>query len=882
MSESSWDVFMREGSERAKTADAELRGEDPRSAVTAIDALFDLEVDARLSGVLELGELARAVRRRLTRATGRAIDDVELARLREATLALARGMDELRRADASGARLDAHAIELARRHIEEGSSGSTPPPRPPALAPSADETKWTPTVEEDMVDPFLDECQERLQGLGERLVELERTPDDGELVRAIFRDLHTLKGSSAFVGLKKMTRLAHAAEDLVGHVRDGKARADRALIDRLLRTLDVLGAIVTRASARAPIDVDVEPTIAELGGAPTTLVAAPAPVVTAPTATAETPAPPREGDARAQTLRIDFEKLDLLMNLLGELVIAKSRLGTSMGGLRSVSREIEEQRRNASTRRKGTPRDADGLVVAGRTGAVRSEELSVELGRIQRAFHEVTGELDVASQRLDFVAGELRDQVMKLRMVPIGRSWSKYRRTVREIANSLGKKVRLELAGEDTELDKVLVDQLDEPFLHLIRNAIDHGIEPESARVAAGKSPEGLLRLSASHRGNQIVIRVQDDGGGIDVQRVRRKAVESGILDAQTAEELEDEQVFDLIFRPGFSTARAVSDLSGRGVGMDVVRETISQLKGTIAIQSALGKGSAFEIRLPLTLAIIDVLLVRCAGETFAMPLDLVRRTVMAAPSDVRLTLDREVLLEAGRDIPLVRLRTALGLSSGSGLDLEAHLPVAIVDVGDQVCGLACDAFLGRQEIVIKSLGALLARVPGAAGATLLGDRCAIILDVPSIVGMAISGASTPFSESAAVARRETATRILLAEDSDVVRETLRRALDGAGYEVVAARDGAEALQLAKAERFDLVSTDVVMPEIDGYELTRLLRAMESYRDVPIVMVTSKDERIDRIRGFDAGVDAYITKPADTSELIRVVASQLARRPRSS
>jgi chemotaxis protein histidine kinase CheA/ActR/RegA family two-component response regulator len=885
VSETAWKTFLAEGARLTGRVKSVLEGEgDAREgAATLLESLTALEIDARIVGVPEIAELARAILVRVEELHARPLGSEVHRALADAVDALVVAFDELSLPDVSGAHLDTtRIVEVTKALVSD--RPITARTKRPALASAAersaaepDDTRWEPTVEEDMIDPFLEECKERLEGLAERLVELERTPEDEELVRAIFRDLHTLKGSSAFVGLTRMTRLAHAAEDLVGLLRDKKRSADRNVIDGLLAALDSLTAIVDRASKRAPIDVDVTAVLARLRGEPS------APGTMLPAAARggggdrRTDAPPMGAmaqaaqAARAHTLRIDFEKLDVLMNLVGELVIAKGRLAVGMGGLGSVGREIDEQRRHASATR-GAP-GAQAL----RTRTVRSEDLATELGRIQRAFSLLASDLDAASRDLDFVSGELRDQVMKLRMVPIGRTFSKYHRTVREIAHKLGKEVRLEIEGSETELDKVLVEQLDDPLLHLVRNAIDHGIEDPETRAAKGKDREGTLRLSAGHRGNQIIIRVADDGGGIDVVKVRAKAVEKGLLEANEAAAMEDAQVFDLIFRPGFSTAGRVSDLSGRGVGMDVVRDSIGKLKGTVGVASEVGHGTAFEIRLPLTLAIVQVLLARVAGETLAIPLDLVERTVSAPADAIRLAANREVLHDAGQEIPLVRLDHVLDLGDAAGA-LHHETPVALVDVAGQRYGLACDGFLGRQEIVIKSLGSLLSRVPGAAGATLIGERCVLILDVPAIVAMAVTGRGESRSTAAAArAHDASAPRILVVEDSDVIRETLRRVLERAGMHVTTARDGAEGLALAEKERFDLVSTDVVMPRLDGYELTRRLRKLPAYRDVPILMVTSKEERIDRIRGFDAGVDAYLTKPADATELLRAVREHLAR-----
>lgn len=817
------------------------------------DAAGPLQAIALDAAVLDMPELAELATNLVGISERASRDDAVLSAGLQSLMEV---LDELRSADESGARYDASRLRKAADALK-----TIPPPPPAPTAPASDdESTWSPTVDDDMIDPFLEECHDRLESLSERLLELEQSPEDPELVRAIFRDLHTLKGSSGFVGLKKMARLAHRAEDLVGQVRDGSRGADRGVVDALLATLDVLQAIVQRAADRAPIDVDIAAVVQQLQSPRVVAATSSMPVVAAPVT--------RDAPARAaQTLRIEFAKLDELMNLVGELVLSKGHVRSGLEDLAGLAREIELQRRGA--RRTTESR---------RSGQVRLQDFATELGRVQRAFDALHQDMEQAHRQLEFVSGQLRDQVMKLRMIPVGRGWSKYHRTVRQIAGGLGKEVQLVLSGEETELDKVLVEQLDDPLMHLVRNAIDHGIETPALRQDAGKPETGTVTLSAYHRGNQIVISIQDDGRGIDATKVRAKAVERGLISAEAADALELEKVYDLIFHAGFSTAEQVSDLSGRGVGMDVVRDSIHRLKGTVHVESTLGQGTRFELRLPLTLAIVQVLLLRAGGQTFAVPLDLVRRTLSVLPAEVRQVGRQDTLRMRDEELPLLHLRPLLGLPTAAGDTSHAH-SVVLVEVGSQELGLVCDEFLGRREVVLKSMGTLLKRVPGAAGATLLGDRPAIILDVPALAAMAMRDpdrARARPTEAPAPVEVETA-RILVVEDSDVIRETIRRTLERAGFEVVVARDGAEGLARAREGTFDLVSTDVVMPNMDGYELTRRLRSMDAYRDVPIVMVTSKDERIDRIRGFDAGVDAYLNKPTDAAELLRIIRRHLRR-----
>jgi two-component system chemotaxis sensor kinase CheA len=510
-----------------------------------------------------------------------------------------------------------------------------------------------------------------------------------------------------------------------------------------------------------------------------------------------------------------------------------------------------------------------------------------DLDRFQRILAELAADLGAGGSGLDHVSTELRQQVMKLRMLPIGRVLTKYQRTVRELAHSLGKKARLELVGAETELDKILLEQLDDPMLHIVRNAVDHGIETPDDRRAAGKPEEGTLTLSARHRGNQIVVEARDDGAGIDPERLRKKALEKALATPEELATMDDRQVLDLIFRPGFSTAARITDVSGRGVGMDVVRETITRLSGTIELDSQKGQGTTFTLKLPLTLAIVQVLLVRVAGEDYALPLDVVQRTLALPPEQIHRVHERDVIFVADEQIPLVWTGDALELEQGAHLPLEVdgthEVPIVLVDAAGQTYGLAVEKLLGKREIVLKSLGALLEQVPCAAGATLIGDRVSVILDVVQIVQRALTkGAparvtSAPTPVQLPHGKRP---RILVAEDSDVIRESLRRVLEAHGYEVVTARDGREALDIATRDErgFDLVSTDVMMPNLDGYELTRALRSTPRHKDVPMIMVTSKQAELDRVRGFDAGVDEYLTKPLDGGELLRAVERHLTRR----
>jgi two-component system chemotaxis sensor kinase CheA len=887
-----WDKYVVAAAQDAgmlvELADAAvLAGAAPDHVGGLAHVAFRLGLSSVLVGAEDAGRLALAIERALDRLRGGAIDKTEAPAIAEAIATLHAAVEQLANPDKSGARIEGLPVAERRAAIEamvaaapEVATAAAPAPvaapRPSTSTSTSTITgagfTWVPAVDLDMVDLFFDEANERIEALAGKLVEVERRPGDADLLRDVFRDLHTVKGSSAMVGLSPVNQLAHAAEDLVGQVRDAGRAADGPVIDALLATLDALRDMLAQARAGSPVSLDPTPIVARLRnpGAPVPVAAASA-AAPAPGAPAAAPTAAVPSDAARQTIRVDFDKLDRLLNLVGELVLGRDELRTAVGSLASVASELTIDRNIA---RLTTTRVAHG----GGGGAVVHHDLTQlgdELGRIERVLGELATDLDRGTDRLDGISAELREQVMRLRMVPVGGVFRKHVRTVRDLAANLGKRARLELVGDDTELDKLLVEALDEPLMHLVRNAVDHGLEPPAGRADAGKPAEGVVKLSASHRGNQVEIRITDDGRGLSPDKLRAKAVDKGLITQAEADDLDDRGAQNLIFRAGFSTAAQVSEVSGRGVGMDVVRTTIvNRLKGTIDVESTPGQGSAFVLKLPLTLAIIQVLVARAGGETFAIPLDAVLRVLVVDPGDVRLIADREVVEVRGKHVPLIRLESLLGLDDGvESTGDQLHL--VLTQQGGNTYALVCDHLLGKKEIVIKSLGPLLTNVPCVSGATLLGDRCALILDVPAIVRRSLAqpaDAPRPARRAAAgTGAAPASSQILLVEDSDIVRESLRRLLAEAGYLVTVAIDGVHGLELAKSRHFDLISTDVMMPRMDGYELTRALRAMPEYADTPIVMVTSKGERIDRVRGFDAGVDEYITKPHDRQLLLRAV-----------
>jgi two-component system chemotaxis sensor kinase CheA len=527
-----------------------------------------------------------------------------------------------------------------------------------------------------LLQTFLTEAGEHLRTLEESLVALEARPDDAELLNGIFRVAHSLKGDALMVGFPRIAEFAHGLEDLLERLRDGALAVDADVVSLLLRAVDVLRALLAAAAAgQDTVPADLEATQAAIVAA-----------CTGPDAEASAPAEQAATTkvaviAEAGTLRVDVAKLDRMLNLTGEIAIARGRVAQMMAALPAhVGQEMLEAHR-----------DADRLQM------------------------------------------DLQEQVMKARMVPVGPFFRQYSRTVRDVARAHGKSVRLVTEGDDVELDTRVAERLRDPLTHMIRNSIDHGIESPELRAALGKAPEGCLTLRAAHEGGLIVIEVHDDGAGFNRQRIAERARDTGLV--AEPQQLPDSELLGLVFAPGFSTAEAVTDLSGRGVGMDVVRRNIEGLRGTLSIASVDGEGATITIRLPLTLAIIDGFGIGVGDETYIVPLDAVLEC-LALPADSHRDGDGHGVINLrGEPLPYLRLRDRFK-ATGAAPQRE-H--VLVVQHAGGRAGIAVDALYGERQAVIKSLGAGLDGLSGLAGSTILGDgRVALILDVPALLREAV------------------------------------------------------------------------------------------------------------------------------------------------
>ncbi|MFC5436778.1 chemotaxis protein CheA [Rhodanobacter umsongensis] len=599
---------------------------------------------------------------------------------------------------------------------------------------------------------FLVEAGELLQRLGEQLVGLETAPRDSELLNAVFRAFHTVKGGAGFLALEPMVVLCHHAEDLLNEARNGNVLIGASHMDALLEALDLLNAMMAAVSADAPLSVPPAALLASLLPRTTPVPAPTAPAVAAMPAAEGAPiddsefealldsmygtaAPgtvaPASVPAAAPATGIDDDEFEALLDALhgkaGQPAAAPAPAAVPPPVGATPEAAAAPTARHAvpveNTVRVDTAR-LDVLVNhAGELVLVRNRLLSL-------AARDGSEALVTAAGELDRIADELQTAVMGMRMQPVGRLFQRFPRIVRDLARQLGKDVELVLEGEGTDLDRGLVEALADPLVHLLRNALDHGVEMPADRELAGKPRKGRICLSASQRGERIVISVSDDGRGMDPEVLRRKAVEKGVIDAGQAARLTESDCYELIFRPGFSTAATVSDISGRGVGMDVVKTRVAELGGTLQVRSRRGHGSELELTVPLTLAVLRVLMVRVETRLLALPLGNVEEVFELADGQDRLLDGRLVAQHRGRALPLADLAGWVGASASAG----RH--VVVLHIGHQRLGCLVHDVIGREDVIVKPLGPLFADVSGIAGATVTGDgRLALVMDLAGLAG---------------------------------------------------------------------------------------------------------------------------------------------------
>ena len=771
----------------------------------------------------------------------------------------------------------------------------------------------------EIMEDFLIEAFELIEQIDHDLVELEANPEDLELLNRIFRVAHTVKGSSSFLNFDVLTELTHHMEDVLNKARKGELKITPDIMDVVLESVDMMKGLLESIrdnGSDAAAGIDIKNICASLtqiseGEAPSAAPEAPAapapepvkepepvapaeeaapevsdaelsklsdseveaeierllkvrkaedqarraskgiapkspeeiaPAASAAPAPASKPAPSRERDAdkkvpaassssavaQEQTIRVEVKRLDHLMNLIGELVLGKNRL-------LKIYDDVEER--------------------------YEGEKFLEELNQVVSSLSLVTTDIQLA--------------VMKTRMLPIAKVFNKFPRMIRDLSRELGKQIDLEISGEETELDKSIVEEIGDPLVHIIRNSCDHGIEDPETRKAMGKPEKGLVQLKAYNEGNHIVVEIVDDGKGLDADMLKAKSIEKGIITEREADAMSEKEAFGLIFKPGFSTAAKVTNVSGRGVGMDVVKTNIEKLNGIIDIESEVGKGTVMKLKIPLTLAIIQSLLVGTQEEFYAIPLASVLETVRVPIDDIYTIDGKNVLRLRDEVLSLVRLSDVFGVNKV--FDGGDQTYVVIIGVAEAKLGIIVDTLVGQEEIVIKSMGDYLQNIPGIAGATIRGDgRVTLIIDVGAMMEMAKDikvNIRAEMEDSTKAKEKPSDYKVLIVDDSKMDRTIMQKSLEPIGVTIIEATNGVEALNIIKSgeHAFDAVLIDIEMPRMDGYTLAGEIRKYSKYRTLPLIAVTSRTSKTDRLRGVEVGMTEYITKPYSSEYLENVV-----------
>jgi two-component system chemotaxis sensor kinase CheA len=752
---------------------------------------------------------------------------------------------------------------------------------------------------------FLTELGEHCQALTHAFLSLEKEPPAEEqqhLLGEAFRAAHSLKGAARAVGLGQIESLAHALEAVLADLQHGRLSLTPTLFDRLYATVDAIAppehsiaeaGAEQRAGPAAEIPVDAllqQLRAAQAESSPQAGLdaelprasAASVPAVEPATAASHPPAPPaipedrpaaRRDPVRSspETIRLPAARLDTLLDQLGELVIPRLELTDSLSDLDGLHQEVEgwqrDWRKVRSLLRRldqdSTLHELRPLLRVLERSVTTLLERTTRLGQLRTRLGGSLGQLRALTD-------DLQDDVKRLRMLPFGSSTDGFGRVVRDLARTLGKEARLVVSGADTELDRQVLDAIKDSLLHLLRNSLDHGIEPPEARRRLGKPVTGTVGLGAYQRGGTIVIEMEDDGAGLDPRVIRRAASDRRLLPATDLAAMSDRDIIRLIFEPGLSTSHEVSQVSGRGVGLDVVARTVERLGGRVDVQTTPGEGTLFRITLPLTLATARALLFEAGDGLYALDTGAIERVIRVehlGNVGGRLMLEYE-----GVAVPAAILSELLhGRPSLPGAPGQPQT-VALVGAGSQRVGLVIDRVSGEQEIVVKPLGYPLEQVRFFSGATILGSGQVVpILNVADLTRAAASLTSTA-TQPAMAAAEQRRLRVLVADDSLTTRTLERYILEAAGYEVALAGDGLEALALLSERECDVLVSDVDMPHLDGVSLTVQVRQVPRFRELPIILVTSLASAEDRERGLQAGADAYMVKSSfDQDQLLRTI-----------
>ena len=732
-------------------------------------------------------------------------------------------------------------------------------------------------INQDLIEGFLIEAEEALESVSANLLELKKDPSNRTALLDLRRAIHTIKGAGGMVGLGTLSKVAHRMEDLLDAIANEELTFNPAIERVLHQTADLLTDLVAAGGSSPSIEAKI-PALFDLY----------APIVES---RKSQPTPFMAQDQAvsfdsSSHVRVPLDRVDELVRLVTELFVHRfsferslSKFGHELGELSLSQRRFQQL---------GTAFEENNILVQSGAHHVDAAEFDpLEFDRYTRLYthsrdlNEATADVGAAQSQLRLIAADfdsflgrekrltsqLQDRLLRFRMVPLSSVSARLHRTVRVAAGQSEKQAELTIEGASTELDKTMLEALSGPLEHLLRNALAHGIESPSTRQQNGKSPVGTITLSARHEGTQVVIRLTDDGAGIHFDQIKQRAILAGLISENDA--MSEDDLSRLIFLPGFSTAAELSELAGRGLGLDVARNAVENLKGTLAVASTPGQGTTFTLRLPLTLAITKVLLVEVQGKPFAIPIASVREVARLEPARI----DNNTAQLGNRSLPLHALATVLQLPANN-TPAPTQLPIAVLTDGEADFALSVDRILEAREVVVKPFSELIGRAPHLIGATLLGDGSIVPILNPAGL-LTLKARST----RALAPRKLKALEIMIVDDSLSVRRVIATLLDRQGWHTTQAKDGIEALELLRnsSKLPDLILMDVEMPRMDGFELTTSLRSQHAFNRIPIVMLTSRSGDKHRSKAFSCGVSDYLIKPYQDDHLLATIRTHVSR-----
>jgi chemotaxis protein histidine kinase CheA/CheY-like chemotaxis protein len=785
---------------------------------------------------------------------------------------------------------------------------------------------------DEQTEIFIKEGWELLEKINRDLVNLEKNPQDQSVIDNLNRTLHTLKGSAQILNFQHIGTLAHKIEDLFAKSKESKQGLSESSMDLTFKAVDTIQELlnsIKRGEEEKGIEVNlivnqIDEQIEKSGSKAVTLEPSDRPVVpsTKPKIIPVGKVQDVQKDAD-QVIKITTETLDNLVNMAAELVINKTQLSAYLDKLREIGdtldgdkKRLRKTSRTISSFLEKTAGDETGTKIKEEIDknvlddlisvSVEFEDVMNTYDTVSRSFRTITQEFEQNIGQISTLTKSLHDDILQVRMVPTEMLFNRFPRAVRDMAKKLKKKVNLVVEGEETEMDRALIESLTDPVMHLVRNAIDHGIETPKERKEKGKSEDGIILLKARRSKNQILIEVQDDGTGIDPEIVKNVIIKKNLASTEELEEMNTSEIMDFVFDPGFSTRDKASDVSGRGVGLDVVADHLQKLKGDIRINSTPGKGTIFNIRVPLTLAIAQAMLVKVGSETLAIPLAAVEETVQFKDPELVEQDEKAFITVRDKLIPVAYLSALLNYKTGKKSAGSKSNTAIIVQESGARYGLIVDNVLRREEIVIKSLGEHLAHVPYISGGTIYGDgSVGLILDILSITQKIESDVYSQDKDFSDIERareivskeskktqpkkevrkkapiqteevfvkkkkiRGRAPKALIVDDSVSVRKFVSSVLEKNKYATVLTEDGPEALEYLRKEKFDIIITDLEMPKMHGFDLIQEIRSYKKYQSIPIVILTGRAGKKHKDKGKELGANAYITKPFKENDLLK-------------